>query len=216
MQLEMHTLLPPVHIQPTINLAITRGLAMRLAAPRITPLADREFTPDQAAKVAKARSADGTLLNIFRTLIRIPDALRAFNWWAGYVMTRNSLSPRDREIVILRTGWLCRSGYEWTQHHRIGLASGLTSPEIERIKRGPGADGWTAAERALLAAADDLHREQFITKPVWEALSAHFTERQRMDVVFTVGQYTQVSMILNTFGVQLDEGQVLDPDLKGF
>jgi hypothetical protein len=37
-----------------------------------------------------------------------------------------------------------------------------------------------------------------------------------MDVVFTVGQYTQVSMILNSFGVQLDPGQVLDPDLRGF
>jgi 4-carboxymuconolactone decarboxylase len=61
-----------------------------------------------------------------------------------------------------------------------------------------------------------LHREQFITEPVWAELAQHFEERQRMDLVFTVGQYTQVSMLLNTFGVQLDEGQVLDPDLKGF
>jgi 4-carboxymuconolactone decarboxylase len=51
---------------------------------------------------------------------------------------------------------------------------------------------------------------------VWAELAQHFEERQRMDLVFTVGQYTQVSMLLNTFGVQLDEGQVLDPDLKGF
>jgi 4-carboxymuconolactone decarboxylase len=36
-----------------------------------------------------------------------------------------------------------------------------------------------------------------------------------MDLVFTVGQYTQVSMILNSFGVQLDPGQTLDPDLDG-
>ena len=27
-----------------------------------------------------------------------------------------------------------------------------------------------------------------------------------MDVVFTAGQYTQVSMFLNTFGVQLEPG----------
>jgi hypothetical protein len=37
-----------------------------------------------------------------------------------------------------------------------------------------------------------------------------------MDLVFTVGQYTQVSMILNSFGVQLDQSQTLDPDLKAF
>ena len=35
-------------------------------------------------------------------------------------------------------------------------------------------------------------------------------------MVFTAGQYTQVSMILNTFGVQLDAGQTLDPDLQAF
>jgi hypothetical protein len=35
-----------------------------------------------------------------------------------------------------------------------------------------------------------------------------------MDVVFTAGQYTQVSMILNSFGVQLEPGVALDPDLR--
>ena len=34
-----------------------------------------------------------------------------------------------------------------------------------------------------------------------------------MDLVFTVGQYTQVSMMLNTFGVQLGRGPDADPDL---
>ncbi len=187
---------------------------MRLSSPRIHPLQDADFTDEMKERLGKAAERTGGVLNIFRTLIRIPDAYRAFNWWGGYVLSRNSLSPRDRELVILRTGWLCKSGYEWTQHHRIGLQSGLAADEIERIKLGAGADGWTAAERALIAATDDLHRDQFVSNPVWADLAKHFSERQCMDVVFTVGQYTQVSMILNSFGVQLDAGQVLDPDLK--
>ena len=63
---------------------------------------------------------------------------------------------------------------------------------------------------------DELHADQFITDATWAALKAHFTDKQCMDVVFTCGQYTQVSMILNSFGVQLDAGQTLDPDLKAF
>jgi alkylhydroperoxidase family enzyme len=47
----------------------------------------------------------------------------------------------------------------------------------------------------------------------WARLKAHFTDAQCMDLVYTVGQYTQVSMLLNSFGVQLDDGLVLDPDL---
>lgn len=189
---------------------------MRLAKPRIAPLRDDEFTPEQVERLAKSRQKDGSVLNIFRTLVRSPDAFRAFSWWGGYVLGRNSLSPRDREIVILRIGFLCRSGYEWTQHHRIGLQSGLSDDEIERIKLGAAGEGWTAAERALLVATDDLNRDHFVSNAVWTELAKHFSERQCMDLVFTAGQYTQVSMILNSFGVQLDPGQTLDPDLKGF
>jgi 4-carboxymuconolactone decarboxylase len=187
---------------------------MRLQAPRVAPVTDAELDADQKEILAPMGDR---VLNIFRTLVRAPKAARGFLAWGNYVLSRrNDLPAREREIVILRIGYLCRSGYEWTQHHAIGLRSGLSAEEIEKIKAGADAPGWSLADRALLRAADELHYDQFITDATWAALSEHFSEKQRMDVVFTVGQYTQVSMILNTFGVQLDQGQTLDPDLKGF
>ena len=90
-----------------------------------------------------------------------------------------------------------------------------TVAEIENIKRGADA-GWSAADAALIKAADELVSDHFITDATWAELGRHFTDKQRMDVVFTTGQYTQVSMILNSFGVQLDAGQTLDPELKGY
>ena len=116
---------------------------------------------------------------------------------------------------MLRTGFLCRSGYEWTQHVPIGRRAGLTDAEIVALKQGADAPNWSAADAALIRASDELHERQFIGDATWKALQAHFTPKQCMDVVFTAGQYTQVSMLLNTFGVQLDEGQTLDPQLKG-
>lgn len=189
---------------------------MRLSAPRIAPLADAEMDADQKELVAPM-AAQGRVLNIFRTLARTPKAARGFLAWGNYILSRrNDLPPRQRELVILRVGFLCRSGYEWTQHVEIGLRDGLTPPEIARIKLGPGAPEWSEGDRLLLQATDELHADKFITEPTWAALRASFTEKQCMDLVYTVGQYTQVSMILNTFGVPLDAGQVLDPDLKGF
>ena len=187
---------------------------MRLSKPRIAPLSDADLTPDQAEALEAFRP--GPVLNIFRTLAHAPKALTRFNAWGGYILSRrNDLPAREREIVILRTGFLCKSGYEWTQHARIGLREGLTEDEIARIKQGAGA-GWSAADAVLIRASDELHADQFISEPTWTAMRRHFTEKQCMDVVFTAAQYTQVSMFLNTFGVQLDEGQTLDPDLKGF
>jgi len=187
---------------------------MRLTEPRFAPLTDAELTPEQAEALEPMRP--GPVLNIFRTLARAPKALSRFNAWGGYVLSRrNDLAPREREIVILRIGYLCKSGYEWTQHTRIGLQAGLTEDEIARIKAGAGA-GWSAADAALIKACDELNADHFVTDATWAELAAHFTPKQCMDVVFTAGQYTQVSMFLNTFGVQLDAGQTLDPDLKGF
>jgi 4-carboxymuconolactone decarboxylase len=192
------------------------GGDMRLTAPRIAPAPAESWT-DEQREIVGPMLARGSVLNIFRTLLSHPAAAKAFLVWGGYILSRKStLASREREIIILRTGFLCRCGYEWTQHVPIGRRAGLTEEEIDRIKIGPDAPGWSGADAVLLRATDDLLREQFITEPVWAELARHFEERQRMDLVFTVGQYTQVSMLLNSFGVQLDEGQVLDPDLKGF
>jgi len=186
---------------------------VRLTKARIAPLTDAEFSDEQKELLAPM---GGRILNIFRTLVREPKAMRGFLAWGNYVLSRrNALPEREREIVILRTGYLCKSGYEWTQHVVIAKRAGLSDDEIARIKKGADA-GWNAADAALIRASDELHQDQFVSDATWTALGQHLTQKQCMDVVFTVGQYTQVSMILNSFGVQLDTGQTLDPDLKGF
>ena len=64
----------------------------------------------------------------------------------------------------------------------------------------------------MLQATDELTADAFITNATWTVLGG-FSEKQRMDLVMTVAQYTQVSMMLNSFGVQLDEDLTLDNDL---
>ena len=137
---------------------------MRLTKARIAPLSDAEMGPEHR-EALKEFGAD--ILNIFRTLVRAPKALTRFNAWGGYVLSRrNDLPMREREIVILRVGYLCKSGYEFTQHTRIGLQSGLTAAEIEAIKRGADA-GWSPADAVLIRAADELHADQFISDSTW-------------------------------------------------
>lgn len=193
---------------------------MRLSAPRIEPVDLGRLDTDQRAALDPFLATDGgkvgggKILNIFRTLAHAPKALTAFLAWGNYILSkRNALTPRDRELIILRTGYNCRSGYEWTQHKRIGLDCGLTEEEIAQIKAGPDADGWSDLDRAMLRATDELTSDHFVTDTTWAAL-APLGDKGRMDLVMTVGQYTQVSMILNSFGVQVEDGWDVDPDLK--
>lgn len=188
---------------------------MRLKTPRIPPLSEGEGDERQK-ELLDSRGRGGPTLNIYRTIVKAPDAAEAFLTWGRYILSkRNSLPAREREILILRTGFLCKSGYEFTQHTRVGKNVGLTDDEIAKIKQGAGA-GWSEADAALIRIADDLNSDFFVSTPVWEEARKHFSERQCMDAVLSCGQYTQVSMLLNSFGVQLDEGQELDPDLVNY
>ena len=197
---------------------------MRLSEPRIEPVDLDRLDADQRAalepflaagpKCQGGKVGGGKILNIFRTLARAPKALTAFLGWGNYILSkRNALTPRDRELVILRTGYNCRSGYEWTQHKRIGLDCGLSEDEIARIKAGADAADWSGLDRAMLRATDELTADHFVTDTTWAAL-APLGDKGRMDLVMTVGQYTQVSMILNSFGIQVEDGWTVDPDLK--
>lgn len=193
---------------------------MRLNKPRIEPVdldrldADQRIALEPFLASEGGKVGGGKILNIFRTLAHAPKALTAFLGWGNYILSkRNALTPRDRELVILRTGYNCRSGYEWTQHKRIGLDCGLTEEEIARIKTGPDAEGWSDSDSAMLRATDELTTNHFVTDTTWAAL-APLGDKGRMDLVMTVGQYTQVSMILNSFGIQVEDGWTVDPDLK--
>jgi alkylhydroperoxidase family enzyme len=145
-------------------------------------------------------------LNIFGTIARHPKMMQSWHPFISYVLRESTLPPRDREILILRIGWLCRSEYEFGQHTLMAKSAGLSPEEISRIPEGPNAPGWDPFEATLLRAADELHSDAFITEATWNALSKRYDEKQLMDLIMTVGQYNMVSMVLNTLGVQLDEG----------
>lgn len=184
---------------------------MRLDAPRIAPLANDELSADQLRRIT-ALGPEASRYNIFRTLARQPALLDAFLVWGSHVLT-SPLDARLRELAILRTGYRCRAGYEWMQHHRIGLAVGLTDAEVARVKAGPGAPGWSPEQQAVLAATDALIDDHFIPDALWERL-AFLGDTGRVELVFAIGQYVMVSMALNTLGIQPEAGATIDPDLR--
>jgi 4-carboxymuconolactone decarboxylase len=182
---------------------------MRLTKPRVDPIPESEWS-DEIREILPRGPGAGPAPNIFATLARHPKLLKRWLVFGAHVLGKSSLPAREREILILRVGWLCRCEYEWAQHAVIGRRVGLSDDEIRRIGLGPSAPGWDPFDAALLTAADELRADSMITDATWSALAARYDTPQLLDLVFTVGQYTLVSMALNTLGVQLDEG------LEGF
>ncbi|MCJ7494562.1 MAG: carboxymuconolactone decarboxylase family protein [Deltaproteobacteria bacterium] len=178
---------------------------VRLKEPRIKPIAESEWNEEQKRILNTRKRPDGRIINVYPTMANHPKLADRWLTFGSYIF-ESTLPPRERQILILRIGWLCQSEYEFGQHTLVGRAAGLTDEEIQRITEGPKASGWDPFDATLLQAVDELHTDAFITDATWNALAKRYNQQQLMDVVATVGQYNLVSMFLNSFGVQLDEG----------
>jgi alkylhydroperoxidase family enzyme len=172
-----------------------------LTAPRIAPRAESEWT-DADRELARQYTRDGGAGNDFRTFLHNPATVKAMMPFIAYISGESGLPARDRELLILRTGWLARSPYVWARHAAAAKAAGLSDAEIHRVAEGPDAKGWTPFEATLLHAADELYRNGFVNTPIWTALAAAYDVPRLIDAVFTVTEFIFLSDTYNSIGVQ--------------
>jgi 4-carboxymuconolactone decarboxylase len=177
--------------------------------PRIEPLPEQEWS-DELRPILQAtppgfdvRLGDN---NIFPTLARHEQLFRAWLPFGGFLLGRGVLGARERELLILRTGFNCASDYEWGQHVRIAESLGIAREEIMRVADGPAAPGWSMTDATLLQAADELHEHAKISDDTWSALADSHDERALLEIAMLVGHYHMVAFALNSAGVELDDG----------
>jgi len=181
---------------------------MALHHARIRPLTDDELDDDIRSLLPKI-VVDGNVTsgrsNIMRTLVR---HRFLFVRWTPFLdgLLNGRLSSRQRELLVLRTAWNCRSAYEWGQHVAVGRTIGLTDEEIQRTKEGPDGPGWTPADALLLRVADELHTSVSVTEPTWHELAAQYDEAQLIEILMVVGHYRMVAGVLNSLQTPLDQG----------
>jgi len=195
-------------------------LSVRVSAQAATPQSktNRAHTPRVAPKPpAEWTETDREILgpflksgqNAFKVCLKSPGACRP---WIQFTSAVGQTLPiRDRELLILRTAWLCGNEYTFGIHTNAAKRAGFTDAEITRVTQGPGA-GWTPWEAAVLQAADGLHAAQFIDEPTWKTLAGRYSEAQLLDAMFVVGQYTMISMMVRSAGFEQEAGTSGFPD----
>jgi 4-carboxymuconolactone decarboxylase len=177
--------------------------------PRVPPLPEPEWGEELRAILDRRPPGIELRLgdnNIFTTLARHPDLLRAWLPFGGFLLGGGVLPARERELLILRTGYNCASDYEWGQHVRISEQLGIGSEEIAHCATGPDAPGLSPQDALLLRAADELHADSKISERTWELLRERYDERGLIEMAILVGQYHMVAFALNSLEVELDEG----------
>jgi alkylhydroperoxidase family enzyme len=189
-------------------------MAMRLSTPRIQPVPMEQYLASREASGGEGRPIESSAVNIARTWMNHPALVEARRSLGRHLQGPDATLPRrDRELGIMRMGWQRQSDYEFGQHRTFNTVDGiLTEEEIKRITLGPDAPGWTPFEATLLRTVDEMHNDAFISDRTWNELAAHYTPAQILDFIMLMGQYWTVSTMLNSVGVQLEEGRKSFPD----
>ncbi len=170
---------------------------------RVPPLPEEQWDDEVDAALRgmlprNLRNPEGAG-NALGTLVRHPDLTKAFLSFNVHLLFRSTLPPRLREMAILRIAKRRDCTYEWLHHALVAGQEGMTEAEIEAAGEGKSDD---ELEAAVLRAVDELDGDSNLSDSTWAKLSEHLDERQRMDLIFTVGAYLTLSLAFNTFGVR--------------
>ena len=122
---------------------------------------------------------------------------------------RSTLDPALRELAILRVAWRTGSAYEWKQHTRIGLGTGLTTAQLHALPDGPAAAVWTPVERSVLEAVDQIIDVSRVEDATWQSLAAYLEPPQLLELTFVIGGYLCFAVVANS--VQLEPDPPTEP-----
>jgi alkylhydroperoxidase family enzyme len=170
---------------------------------RIPIPAPSDLRPDVAELLPLIAPPGREPARTMAALARQPDLFAPFLGWAAALALNGVLSKRHHELLALRAAWNCRSAFEWVEHVEYARATDLTDDEIASVARPVAeADAWPLLDRAVLQAADELHRSSDVSDATWAVLATSFEPPALVELLFVVGQYTMLSMVANAAGIE--------------
>ncbi|SNT68901.1 carboxymuconolactone decarboxylase family protein [Paracoccus seriniphilus] len=166
---------------------------------KIEPLSDSDWP----AEIAALNGGFAGKLNVYRTMAHHPGLLAAWAPLRQHVVRDRAMTDQQSEVVILRTGHNLGSAYEWAHHVTRGRAVGMDDARIAALA-GP-LEGIDEDDRVLAAAVDELFANARLGPDTQEAVTAAIGKAGMFDLMATVGFYSVLGFIVNSFDVPVDD-----------
>jgi alkylhydroperoxidase family enzyme len=170
--------------------------------PRI-PYVDPKTAP---ASVREVFDGLPVPLNIFKMMAHAETNFRPLLRLGASILTEQELSAKNRELIILQVVKLAGGEYEWVQHVPIALAVGATDAQVEALEaQDLEAACFDDAERALLGFATEVSGNVRVGDATFAATQAHFSPREIVESILTVGFYMMAARLTEATETDLDE-----------
>ena len=160
--------------------------------------------PELAAEIAKIKGGRGGLINIYKILLHSPTVCMTWFENIGAIRWKTKLSPRLREIAIVRIAQAAKYGYALQQHvPRIAVPDGVTLEECEALKDWRASGKFSEAERAALAYVDAIIAGPEVPDDVFNAVRKHYSEREVVELTVLAGTYIMHNRVFTALRVDL-------------
>lgn len=154
---------------------------------------------EKVPRAGSGHAMDPLKFDIIGLLARHPEMARAFLTFNGFLLRRGELSPRLRELAILRVAKTRRSAFFWGEHTKVAVESGVPQEDITRLAEGN--EGFSGVDLLVLGATDEMLADGRVQAETWELLVAALDTHAAMEVIFVVGTYTMLAMAFRTWGL---------------
>jgi 4-carboxymuconolactone decarboxylase len=164
--------------------------------------------PELAAEIARIKGGRGRLLNIYKLLLHSPKVCMTWFDYIGAIRWGTALSPRLRELAIVRIAQAAKYGYALQQHvPTIAVPDGVSLEECEALKDWRGSKFFSDAERAALAYVDAIRDGSRVPDDVFAAVRKHYSEREVVELTVLCGVYIMHNRIFTALKVDLEPKQ---------
>ena len=144
------------------------------------------------------------VINLYRVLAHTPNVLRNFLRLGNSLLAKTELSPKLRELAILRVAKLAGSEYEWTQHYFIALEVGVSNEQAEAISHWSDSTNFSDKECAVLQYTDEVAQNVEVKDETFRALQQHLNEQSIVELTLSIGYWGMVARLLVPLQVDID------------
>jgi alkylhydroperoxidase family enzyme len=174
------------------------------ASPEIQELY-KQFFGDRDP-VAQPGTATGTPGDYWTTFALVPDLLSNARTSLGMLLTPGRALPATlRELAIIRTGVVGDSRFEYSQHLKVARMVQVPEEKLNAIKGWSTSDKFTPAERAVMAATDELVGRNLVEDETFAELKKHLSDPQILELFYVIGLWRMHGMIVRALHLEFDK-----------
>ena len=171
---------------------------------RVRLLEKQDADPMVKGIYQKIEDNGGEVINLLKALAHSPKICRDWNRMGITLLLKGDLSPKLRELAILRVGVLAKANYEWTKHVPMALAAGANHEQIDALSDWMDSNEFNEQERAVLRYTDEVSQDIRASDDTFSKIREFLTEQEIIELTVTIGYYGMVCRTLEALQIELE------------